>query len=127
MGPGDHFENFIHAMRSRKIEDLNADIEEGYLSSACCQLGNISYRLGEQVAGSIKPDVLGKHEEIARSWERIAETAKGTIGFDLAQNTYQLGAMLTFAPKTEKFVGNPQADELLTRPYRAPFVVNQNV
>jgi hypothetical protein len=35
--------------------------------------------------------------------------------------------MLTFAPKTEKFVGNPKADELLTRPYRAPFVVPQNV
>jgi len=127
LGPGDHFENFIHAMRSRRIEDLNADIQEGYLSSACCQLGNISYRLGGQVAGNARPDVLERHEEIARSWDRIAETAKGAIGFDLAKNAYQLGAMLTFAPKTEKFVGNPKADELLTRPYRAPFVVPQNV
>ncbi len=127
MGPGDHFENFIHAMRSRKTDDLNADILEGHLSSACCHLGNISYRLGQQVAGNAKPDVLGRHEEIARSWDRIAETAKGAIGFDLTQNTYQLGAMLTFAPKAEKFVGNPKADELLTRPYRAPFVVPKDV
>ena len=59
------------AVRSRKIEDLNADIAEGYLSAACCQLGNISYRLGEQVAGTTKPDVLGKHEEIAKSWDRV--------------------------------------------------------
>ena len=72
MGPASHFENFIHAMRSRKVEDLNADIGEGYLSSACCQLGNISYRLGEQVAGTTKPDVLGKHEEIGKSWDRVA-------------------------------------------------------
>jgi predicted dehydrogenase len=127
MGPGDHFENFINALRSRKIEDLNADIAEGYLSSACCQLGNISYRLGEQVAGATKPDVLGKHEEIARSWDRIAETAKGAIGYDLAKQTYQLGPMLTFDPKAEKFVGNAKADAMLTRPYRAPFVVPQNV
>ncbi len=55
LGPGDHFENFIHAMRSRRIEDLNADIQEGYLSSACCQLGNISYRLGGQVAATQGP------------------------------------------------------------------------
>jgi predicted dehydrogenase len=127
MGPGGHFENFIHAMRSRKIEDLNADILEGHLSSTCCQLGNISYRLGEQVAGTTKPDVLGRHEEIARSWDRIAETAKGAIGRDLAQNTYQLGPMLTFDPQAEKFVGNAKADLLLTRPYRKPFVVPERV
>lgn len=127
MGPGDHFENFIHAVRSRKIEDLNADIAEGHLSATCCQLGNISYRLGEQVAGTTKPDVLGRHEEIARSWDRIQETVKGAIGLDLAQNTYQLGPMLTLDPKAEKFVGNAKADALLTRPYRAPFIVPQSV
>jgi predicted dehydrogenase len=128
MGPGgDHFENFIEAVRSRKMEDLNADIAEGYLSAACCQLGNVSYRLGEQVAGTTKPDVLGKHEEIAKSWERVSETVKGAIGLDISKNTYQLGPMLTFDPKAEKFVGNSKADALLTRPYRKPFVVPEQV
>ncbi|MCX5646221.1 MAG: Gfo/Idh/MocA family oxidoreductase [Phycisphaerae bacterium] len=128
MGPGgDHFENFIEAVRSRKMEDLNADIADGYLSAACCQLGNVSYRLGEQVAGTTKPDVLGKHEEIAKSWERVSETVKGAIGLDISKNTYQLGPMLTFDPKAEKFVGNAKADALLTRPYRKPFVVPEQV
>jgi predicted dehydrogenase len=127
MGPGGHFENFIHAMRSRKIEDLNADILEGHLSSACCQLGNISYRLGEQVAGTTKPDVLRRHEEIAKSWDKIQETVNGTIGLDLSKNTYQLGPMLTLDPQAEKFVGNAKADAMLTRPYRKPFVVPQSV
>jgi len=127
MGPGEHFENFIHAMRSRKVEDLNADILDGHLSSACCQLGNISYRLGEQVAGSTKPDVLGKHEEIAKSWDKVLETVKGAIGLDVSKGTYQLGPMLTLDPQAEKFVGNAKADALLTRPYRAPFVVPQSV
>jgi hypothetical protein len=30
-------------------------------------------------------------------------------------------------PKTERFKGNAAADALLTRPYRAPFVVPEKV
>jgi len=127
LGPGNHFENFIHAMRTRKIEDLNADIAVGHLSSTCCQLGNISYRLGKQVIGSTKPDVFGRHEEIAKSWDKVTETVKGAIGYDLAKSTYQLGPMLKFDPQTERFVDNTQADLLLTRPYRQPFLVPKSV
>jgi len=43
---GSNYENFIKAVRSRKREDLNADIEEGHLSSALMHLANISYRVG---------------------------------------------------------------------------------
>jgi len=127
MGPGDIFENFIHCVRSRKSSDLHADIIEAHLSSACCHLGNISYRLGAQVSGTVKPVVLEKHEEIAKSWETIQRTVKGTLGLDLSKSTYQLGPMLRFNPETEKFVDNPAADLLLTRPYREPFVVPQLV
>ncbi len=128
MGPGGgHFENFIAAMRSRKAEDLNADIAEGYLSAACCQLGNVSYRLGQQVAGTTRPDVLGKHEEIAKSWDKVLETVKGAIGLDVSKGTYQLGPILTFNPQRERFVRNKEANALLTRPYRKPFVVPEQV
>src|SRR5581483_5928816 len=48
-GGEDHFGNFVKAVRSRRKEDLNADILEGHLSSALCHLGNISYRLGAPV------------------------------------------------------------------------------
>ena len=40
-----HFQNFIDCVHSRKWQDLNADVEEGYMSTALCHLGNISYRL----------------------------------------------------------------------------------
>ncbi|MDX2031053.1 MAG: Gfo/Idh/MocA family oxidoreductase [Blastocatellia bacterium] len=43
---GSNWENFIKAVRSRKREDMNADIEEGHLSSALMHLANISYRTG---------------------------------------------------------------------------------
>jgi predicted dehydrogenase len=128
MGPGaGHFANFIQAVRSRKVEDLNADIAEGHLSAACCHLGNISYRLGSQVAGTMRPDVLSRHEEIGKSWDKVMETVKGTLGLDLAQSTYQLGALLTFNPKTEKFTDSRKANAMLTRPYRQPFVVPNRV
>ncbi|MDP2997212.1 MAG: Gfo/Idh/MocA family oxidoreductase [Bryobacterales bacterium] len=41
-----HFENFIAGVRSRKREDLNADIEEGAMSCVLMHLANVSYRLG---------------------------------------------------------------------------------
>jgi len=127
MGPGDIFENFIHGIRTRKRSDLHADVTEAHPSSACCHLGNVSYQLGRQVSGSIRPDVLDKHEEVAKSWETIQQTVKGTLGLDISKNTYQLGPMLRFDPKKETFIDNPQANLLLTRPYRAPYVVPEKV
>ena len=46
-GGGDHFGNFLGAVRSRNPADLNAHILDGHLSSALCHLGNIGYRLGD--------------------------------------------------------------------------------
>lgn len=43
---GSNWANFIAAVRSRKQSDLNADIEEGHISSTLVHLANISYRLG---------------------------------------------------------------------------------
>ena len=37
------------AIKSGKREDLNADIEEGHLSSALMHLANISYRIGRSI------------------------------------------------------------------------------
>jgi len=48
-GGGDHFANFLQAVRSRDVKSLNGEIEEGHLSSAYCHLGNIAYRLGRKL------------------------------------------------------------------------------
>ena len=47
-GGGDHFGNFLQAVRSRDVKTLHGDIEEGHLSSAYCHLGNIAYKLGRK-------------------------------------------------------------------------------
>jgi predicted dehydrogenase len=43
---GDHFLNFIEAVRSRDRKHLNAEIEEGAISTTLVHLANISYRVG---------------------------------------------------------------------------------
>jgi predicted dehydrogenase len=40
-----HFTNFLNCVRSRKWQDLNAEILEGHLSTSLCHLGNIACRL----------------------------------------------------------------------------------
>ncbi len=79
---GSNWENFIKAVRSRKREDLNADIEEGHLSCALMHLANISYRTGRS---------------------------------------------LDFDPAKQQIVKDVEANAMLRRKYRAPFVVPEKV
>ena len=103
-----------------KWQDLNADILEGHLSSALCHTGNISYRLGTK-----KPPARSRRrsrprrraEAFGRMVEHLAPTAW------TAKEQLTLGVPLKMDPKTERFIGNDKANELLTRPYRAGFVV----
>jgi predicted dehydrogenase len=45
-----HFGNFIDCVRSRRWQDLHAEILEGHLSSTLCHLGNIACRLGRTLS-----------------------------------------------------------------------------
>ncbi len=44
-----HMMNFLSACRSRKYQELTADIEAGATSAALCHLANISYRAGRKL------------------------------------------------------------------------------
>jgi predicted dehydrogenase len=79
---GDHWTNFLDCMRTRKWQDLTADIEEGHMSAALCHLGNISYRTGRK---------------------------------------------LTFNPYSEKFIDDDDANTYLTRIYRPPYLLPDEV
>jgi hypothetical protein len=73
-GQGDHFENFLKAVRSRKVSDLNADILEGHLSSALCHTGNISYRLGKMRSPDEIKDALKSNSQLAEAFDRASTT-----------------------------------------------------
>ena len=124
---GGAFGSFINCMRSRKVKEVNGEIEQAHYSAALCHLGNIAYRLGEQVPFSKKPDWLELHPEVAKSFDTIKGNLETALKMDLKKQKYQLGPELKFDPKAEKFIGNSKADEMLTRPYREPFVVPENV
>ncbi|HLA84153.1 MAG TPA: Gfo/Idh/MocA family oxidoreductase [Thermoguttaceae bacterium] len=122
---GDHFANFIKAVRSRKHEDLNADILDGHLSSALCHTGNISMRLGKQVPLAdveywTKSQPSG--DTTVDTFERFAAYLKQNH-LDPAKTTVSLGPTLAFDPTTETFKNNDAANAMLTREYRKPFVV----
>jgi len=125
-GTTDHFDNFIQCVKSRKASELNADIWEGHLSSALCHTGNISYRLGQKTSPDELKEAIKGSPDAVPTFERMAEHLAAN-GVDINKDKLTIGPVLTMDPKTEKFVGNAEADKLLTREYRAPYVVPERV
>ena len=123
--PGGNFGNFINCVRSRKVEELNADILEAHLSSALCHLGNIPYLMGIETKFE-KPEDFSDNNVVGDSVMTLLENTKA-IGVVPDNTTLRVGPKLEFDPEREKFVNNPAADMLLTRPYRHPFVVPEKV
>jgi hypothetical protein len=109
-------------VRSRKAEDLNAEILEGHYSAALCHLANVSYRLGTEVPFSKQAKAFGDDKEAYETFARMEDHLKEN-GVALDGLNYQLGRKLAFDASTEKFAGDSEANQLLTRPYREPFVV----
>ncbi len=81
-GEGNHYANFVNAIREPDPLTFNRGIEEGFYSCALVHLGNIAFRLGRS---------------------------------------------LEFDPATMQFPHDKEANQMLTREYRAPFVVPDKV
>lgn len=125
-GASSHFANFIEAVRSRDPGHLKADILEGHLSSALCHTANISYRLGTPQSPDALRSAIKGNPELAESFGRMEQHLSANH-VDLTKTPATLGAVLQMDPATERFIGNHRANQLLTRHYRAPFVVPKNV
>ncbi len=126
---GGSFDNFIRAMRSRKHEDLVADVLQGHLSCILCHLGNIAYRLGKPVPFAESRKVFAANAAAMAALEKMEWRMKyRDIKIDDSL-TYVVSPVLTFDQKEERFVGEraEEANKLLTRAYRAPFVVPNEV
>ena len=111
---------------TQQVTFPNADIEQGHLSSALCHLGNISYRLGKTVSFDHKLEQLKQNKQVAAAFETLTSNLEA-VDVNLAGSQYMLGSQLTLDPKAEKFIGNDDANALLTREYRKPFVVPSEV
>ena len=115
--PGGTFGSFIHAIRSRKPEDVNANAEVAHYSAALCHLANISYRLGSQVPFDKSSGSLGDNKFVVETFNNLRDNLNA-IGMKLDNTTYQLGRTLQFDAQTERFVGDgaDDANPLLSRP-----------
>jgi len=125
-GGENHYANFIKAVRSRKVEDLNADILEGHLSSALCHLGNISYRLGDEQPFGQTPQAFAKDKDAGETFERMQQHLKDNkVSLDAVQ--CRIGRKLAVEPAKEIFLGDKDANDMLTREYRKGFEVPAKV
>jgi len=123
-----HHQNFIDAVRSRKVSDLTADIREGYLSSALCHMGNISHRLGQEASREEIVAGFQGNPDLGESFERFQEHLL-VNGVDVQQTPRIGGPWLTMDPPTERFTGTlaEEANRLARGTYREPFVIPEHV
>ncbi len=128
-GGGDqfHFDNFVKAVRSRRVEDLNCDIAEGHLSASLCHLSNISYLLGKE-APIAKAEAVSDNKTMNEFAARMVSHLKDNkVDVDKAMGRF--GAVLAMDTKTEQFNGNKaaEANPMLFREYRKGFELKESV
>jgi len=123
-----HHENFIKAVRSHKVSDLNADIEKGHISASLCHMANTSYRLGRKMSPDEIKSGIGDNAEMMDSFNRMLEHL-AVNEVDLGKEPITMGPMLTMDPGKEQYVGeySEMANMFLKRNYREPFVVPDKV
>jgi len=68
---GDHFANFIETVRSRKREDLHAEVEEGAISCTLVHLANVSYRVGRTLHFDANTYTVTNDAEANRMFTRM--------------------------------------------------------
>ncbi|MBI5382493.1 MAG: Gfo/Idh/MocA family oxidoreductase [Opitutae bacterium] len=127
-----HAANFIDAVRQRRREVLNADIEEGHITAALCHCANISYRLGQDTTAEAVQEAIRSDALTRETYGRLLEHLRANQA-DLQKTPIVQGPCLSIVPGREAFVSNAKGDlgdranALLKDTYRAPFVVPENV
>jgi predicted dehydrogenase len=119
---GGHFQNFLSVVRSRKLADLRCRIEEGRISTALSHTANISYRLGRKSSPDAIREKIKGDANLSESFGRMMEHLAANQ-VDTGRTPLSLGVPLRFDSLTDRFVGNEDANALLTREYRKPFVI----
>jgi hypothetical protein len=104
---------------------LNADIEEGHVSSALAHTSNISYRLGDNMPFAVAKRRLAGHDGADELIATLQRTEQHLIDhrLDPVATPLRMGRMLACDPMAETFLHDQKANCMLMRRYRRPFVV----
>jgi predicted dehydrogenase len=119
-GGEDHIENFIHAVRNHRREDLRADVLEGHLSTRICHVGNIAYRLGRKASPEEIRKQAGDRPEYK---EFLGRYFKHLDANNIDPRETTLGPWLETDSANECFKDNPEANKLVKGFYREPYIV----
>ncbi|MHC5022786.1 MAG: Gfo/Idh/MocA family protein [Planctomycetota bacterium] len=122
-GGGDHVQNFLDAIKQGRGDLLNADALEGHRSSALCHLGNISHRLGA-VRRLSDLDAPFESDPANRAFDEFRSHLTSN-GLPADRTDIAVGPSLAFDDASERFhgPGAVQANALLSREYRAPYAI----
>ncbi|MDG2021368.1 MAG: Gfo/Idh/MocA family oxidoreductase [Phycisphaerales bacterium] len=119
-GGGDHFANFVEAVRADDQEILAAPIVEGHLSSAFCHLGILSHQLGDAATPS-EIDAAWAGDPIATdAWSRMSSHLRANA-VDLSATPVVLGRPLRVQASGDAIIGDPEATAMLFRNCREPY------
>ena len=119
-GGGDHFANFIAAVRADDASILRAPIEDGHLSSAYCHLGILSHRRGTPVDPGAVATAWSSSPTAVEAWERMrGHLAANEV--DLAATPVVLGRELRLNADATEVLGDPTSTALLRKEDRLPF------
>ena len=121
-GGGNHFGNFLTAVRSGNQSDLNCPIVEGHISATLRHLANASYRLGEKHSFDAPVRTLGERMDLAEAFGRFQQHVADSVT-SVREASFELGAKLVFNAHSENLGENAKANAMLSREYREPFVV----
>lgn len=121
-GGGDHFANFITAVRKGDSRELNAEVLVGHVSTSVCHTANISYRLGRKVSRKQIRARLADTPLILPMFERFMEHLTAH-GIDVDTPSVTLGPWLKIDRERERIRGSGAANRLVRGTYRAPYTV----
>jgi predicted dehydrogenase len=122
-GGGNHFANFLRAVRRRSEDSLHAGLDVGNATSTLCHQGNISHRLGQPVSQKDLVQYLADSSlgdptvnAVRRTLDHLRENE-----FDPARLRLTLGKPLEYDAATDSFLNSQAANHLVKQEYRPPY------
>jgi hypothetical protein len=91
-------------------------------------MGNISYQIGREIPREDIAETIQSNKVLLDAFERFQEHLLMNV-VNVHETPRIMGPWVTIDPETEKFIGDfsDQANTHLSRNYREPFVVPENV
>ena len=123
--PGGHFGAFLAAIRANDPAMANGNASDAHNACVLGHVMNNSYRLGKQVPFNAKAGAFGDNKDAFEHFLKLHEMMRAGVGLPEEGNSYTVGPVLSFDPKTEKFVGDhaKEANALLKDPNRKGFEI----